>query len=95
MNWVDQLKAHLANDDKEAFQKSIDNVTKLALINRNDLTNAEIIRAILTINGVDCNISPDCDEYINKHPEPHTLLGFIIGHEVLHDFHSHKRKQGG
>lgn len=98
MNWVDHLKTHLDNNDKKAFQDSISAVTKQVIINRNDLTNAEIIREILAINGIDCNISPECDQYINNHHAPDTLLGFIIGHEILHDYFSAKKakkKTGG
>jgi len=93
MNWVDILKTHLANDNQEGFQTAIKTVTKRALIDRGDMTNAEIIRSLLIVNGVNANISHDCDEYINNHPDPASLLGFLIGHEVLHEFYQEKRKK--
>ena len=87
MNWVDILKTHLANDNQDGFRTAINTVTKAAIINRGDMTNAEIIRSLLTINGINTTISHDCDEYINNHPDPASLLGFLIGHEVMHDFY--------
>lgn len=93
MNWLDTLITHLENNDKDRFSESVDSVIKVALQTRSaDLTNSQIVRHLLAQNGVDVNISPDCDAYIDSHPNPHELVGFLVKHEVLHKFFDNKLK---